>query len=256
MRGGRAPWPVRVLAGLLLLPVVLLLAAEVALVLLLPDQALIKARIAAVVERDTGRALVIAGPLSVSPSWHPTVSLADVRLANLPGGTRPDMARAERISFQIALLPLLHHRVVVERLTLVGPNILFEEVSGRPNWVFRSDHGSDGDGPTAPAMAPHYGLRFRAVSVRNGMTIFRFPPRPRVIGIRSLSLQHPRDGGPLSLRSTLVYRDFQPFELAADADPTGRGADAPWHTRVSASAMGATAKAQGDVALDGHYALA
>jgi len=46
-----------------------------------------------------------------------------VTLANLPGGTRPDLARAERIVAQLSLPALLRRRSEVGKLTLEGPNI-------------------------------------------------------------------------------------------------------------------------------------
>jgi len=46
-----------------------------------------------------------------------------------------DLARAERIEAQLSLLALLRRRIVVSKLTLEGPNILFEFVGGKPNWV-------------------------------------------------------------------------------------------------------------------------
>ncbi|MGI3777851.1 MAG: AsmA family protein, partial [Janthinobacterium lividum] len=109
-----------------------------ALILVLPrlDPETYKPRLVAAVADATGRTLTLGGPLRIRWSLWPTLSVTDARLANLPGGSRPDMARAERIEAQIALLPLLHHRLEIVRLTLTGPNILFEQVGDTPNWVF------------------------------------------------------------------------------------------------------------------------
>jgi uncharacterized protein involved in outer membrane biogenesis len=77
-----------------------------------------KSDIAAAVEKATGRALSLSGPLRVSRSLWPTIEIDDVKLANLPGGSRPDMARAERIEARLSLLSLLRRRIEVTSLTL------------------------------------------------------------------------------------------------------------------------------------------
>ena len=84
-----------------------------------------KPQIIAAVQQATGRTLSLGGPLRISRSLWPTIEITDVTLANLPGGTRPDLARAERIEAQLSLLALLHHRIELSKLTLEGPNILF-----------------------------------------------------------------------------------------------------------------------------------
>jgi hypothetical protein len=57
----------------------------------------------------------------VSWSLWPTFEMTDVSLANLPGGTRTDIARAERIEAQLSIPALLRRRVEVVKLTLTGP---------------------------------------------------------------------------------------------------------------------------------------
>ena len=89
-----------------------------------------KPDIISAVQDATGRTLSLNGPLRISRSLWPTIEVNDVALANMPGGTRADMARAERIEARLSLPALLWHQIEVVRLTLVGPNILFEQVGG------------------------------------------------------------------------------------------------------------------------------
>jgi len=243
-----------------------------ALILVLPrlDPDAYKPRLVAAVADATGRTLTLGGPLRIRWSLWPTLSVTDARLANLPGGSRPDMARAERIEAQIALLPLLHHRLEIVRLTLTGPNILFEQVGVTPNWVFTpgvSTRPSQPpaaapavDGPVSdPRPAGSASLGVRSVHVVNGMLTFHFPARTRVIGVRSLDFSQPRAGGPLDLASVLVYSDFQPFTLHAHAAPIGRATAPrptdPWSTVLNLAAFDATASARGTVDLVGGYDL-
>jgi uncharacterized protein involved in outer membrane biogenesis len=97
-----------------------------------------KPQIIAAVQQATGRTLTLGGPLRISRSLWPTIEVINVTLANLPGGTRPDLARAERIQAQLSLPALLHRRIEISKLTLEGPNILFEFVGGKPNWVLEA----------------------------------------------------------------------------------------------------------------------
>ena len=199
---GRQAWWIGGVATLVVLPVLTIAAA---VVLLDPND--YKAAITEAVQDATGRTLSLNGPLRLSRSLWPTIEVNDATLANLPGGTRPDMARAERIEAQLSLPALLWRRIEIVKLTLVGPNILFEQVGGKPNWVF-SPPVQVGDAPVAaaPASAPRsFQLRIRNVHVRDGMVTWRLPARTKVVGVRSLDLRHQTDDGPLAMQATLVY---------------------------------------------------
>ncbi|MFC0410037.1 AsmA family protein [Roseomonas elaeocarpi] len=138
---------------LALVPLLPVAAVGAALAVLDPDD--YKGELTAAVQRSTGRVLSLGGPLRVAWALSPTVEVSDVTLANLPGGTRPDMARAERIEARLSLWALLHRRLEVEQLTLIGPNILFELVDGRPNWVLGPDvPGADPAAATPAATVP------------------------------------------------------------------------------------------------------
>ena len=200
-------------------------------------------------QQATGRTLSLGGPLRISRSLWPTIEVTDVTLANLPGGTRPDLARVERIEAQLSLPALLRRRIVVSKLTLEGPNILFEFVGGKPNWVLEPA----ADSQTSLA-GSHVTLDIRQAHVRNGMVTLRLPTRTHVVGIRSLDLRHPAAEAPLDVATVLVYSDYQPFSLRASARPTGGVAD-PWDTRLEFAAYEATLSAGGRMSLAGGYDL-
>jgi len=101
-----------------------------------------KPQIVAAVQQTTGRTLSLGGPLRISRSLWPTIEVTDVTLANLPGGTRPDLARVERIEAQLSLPALLRRRIEVSKLALEGPNILFEFVGDKPNCPARWARGA------------------------------------------------------------------------------------------------------------------
>ena len=95
-----------------------------------PDSA--KPRIEQAVKQATGRDLALNGRLGLKWSLWPTLEARDVALANVAGGSRPQMITLDRLEAQVALLPLLSRRVEIDRLMLVRPDILLEtDAQGR-----------------------------------------------------------------------------------------------------------------------------
>ncbi len=228
---------------------VAVVAVTAALILLDPND--YKGRLVEAVQDATGRRLTI-GDLQLTKSLWPTLEASDISLSNLPGGSRPDMAHAERIEGQLSLLALLRHEIDITRLTLIGPNILFEQANGAPNWVFSSGT-SPAPGSVADPGTP-FQLRIQRAHVRNGMVTWKLPARTKVVGIRSLDFKRDRENGPIEAHSTLVYADNQPFSLDITADPTGRVMDS-WRTRLHLAAFDTDATASGPMDVAGHYDL-
>ena len=82
---------------------------------------------------------VTIGSLHVTPGRWLHVELRDFHLANLPGGTRPEMATMISASAEIDAMSLLYGPVVVRRLMVSGLQILLEHTSDdRKNWKFRA----------------------------------------------------------------------------------------------------------------------
>jgi AsmA protein len=242
----RGVWLVTI-ATMIAVPV---LALSVAIAVLDPND--YKPQIIEAVQHATGRVLILNGPLQISRSLWPTIEVSDVLLANERGGTRADMARAERIEAQLSLPALLWHRIEILTLTLVGPNILLEQVGDKPNWTFAPSENGTGPPPAAPGIP--FELRIRNLRVQNGMVTSRLAARTRVVGIRSLKLQHRTDGGPVDFIATLVYSDNQPFSLRGSAQPIA-SVDGPWDTTLQLSAFGATLSATGKMTMAGDYEL-
>lgn len=247
----RRAWLLVALVVLVLLPVG---AIGAAVALINPNDW--KPQIEAAVQKATGRSLTLEGPIHITRSLWPVIEVSQVKLANLPGGSRSYMMRMDRIRAQVNLLALLRHRIEITQLDLTGPNILFEEVKGQPNWLF----GAAGGGAAAPPAKTSGSwypvqLRIREIKITNGMVTFRLPARTNVIGIRALDIRHRSDGAPVDLTSTLVYSDFAPFDLSLHAMPGGQ-ASAPWETKLHFSAFGSTADATGQMSLAGDFSLA
>ncbi|WP_237215218.1 AsmA family protein, partial [Falsiroseomonas oryziterrae] len=97
----------------------------------------IRPRLVAAVEDATGRRLTV-GDIGLGLSLRPTLELRDVALANMEGGSRPEMLTARRVEVQAALIPLLSNRLEVVRVVLDAPDLLLEtDAQGRANWAFQ-----------------------------------------------------------------------------------------------------------------------
>ena len=120
------------------LAVLFVLAAGLVLYLKSLDFNDYKPQIQEAVQQATGRALIIDGRMNLSIfSMHPTLVLDGVHLANMQGGSRPNMLDVERLELELSLWPLLSGELYVERLVLLRPDILLERLAdGSANWIF------------------------------------------------------------------------------------------------------------------------
>jgi uncharacterized protein involved in outer membrane biogenesis len=141
-------WSLAGVLGLAVLAVGILLASV--------DLNSLKPRIAEAVKQATGRDFALNGPIGLGLSLRPTLAVRDVALANPPGYSRPRMATLERLDLKLALLPLLSHRIEIDQLVLVRPDILLEtDKQGRANWEFVPANAGPTRAatPTGPAAA-------------------------------------------------------------------------------------------------------
>ena len=92
------------------------------------------------IESLTGRELTIAGGMTVTPSFAPTVVAHQVTLKNASWGSNRPMLAAEVLEIELRLLPLLlHGDIVIDRLILSGASLLIEErADGTLNWASAS----------------------------------------------------------------------------------------------------------------------
>jgi len=142
-----------------------------------------KGRVAEEVRAVTGRDLAIDGDMSLSLLPSPALSVSGVRLANLPGGSAPDMARLKSLEVHVALVPLLSGKVQVTSVTLVEPVVLLERLpNGQANWQF-TPQASTGAASTAAAGSASPGATSSAgtaaeisvdnFSIENGTVLYR-----------------------------------------------------------------------------------
>jgi AsmA family protein len=97
-----------------------------------------------------GRQFVIQGDLKVGwrhpvgeTGWRawvpwPRFSAANIMVANPDWAKAPHFATLDEIDFEVAVLPLLAHDIVIPAINLVNPSVDLERMlDGRNNWTFK-----------------------------------------------------------------------------------------------------------------------
>lgn len=240
---------------LLVLLVVLLALPTLAWVgaSLLVDADAWRPQIIAAVRRTTGRELRIAH-LRLVPALTPTLSITDVSLANLPGGSRPEMLRVPRVQVVLSLLPLLAGRVEIARLELEQPEILLERDSrGAPNWLLgealtmAAPANPDADTPPArpgapPGSPPGSGPVVRELRVEGGVVRWRDDTGPHFLKLQRLVASAYGVESPVTVTGRATYEGLN-LALEAECGPlsrlVARKAIAPWPLKGTLETPGA-----------------
>jgi hypothetical protein len=176
----------------------------------------LKAQVERQVEKATGRQLSLEGPVELSIGLQPAVTVDRVSLANAQWGSRPHMVTLERFELELELMPLLGGDVKVNRVVLVGPDILMEtSPDGQANWNLTGgpeepagageteEVAQTGEGPAIPEVV--------AVEIRNGQIVYRdgATGETLTLALDRLELTQLPDGQQLDLAAS-----FQGAEIA------------------------------------------
>ena len=83
-----------------------------------------------------GRQLTIDGEIELDWSLSPSLAVHDVALANVEGGSRPDMARIGTLAIGLELGALLRGDLSITNLTVIDADLILESgADGVGNWV-------------------------------------------------------------------------------------------------------------------------
>lgn len=114
-----------------------------------------KPQIIAAAKQATGRQLAIDGRISLSLLPLPSVSVAGVSFANMPGAKSPQMVEIKSVTVKPALMPLLSGNVEIVSITIVEPRISVEvNAQGKASWDFAPVSAPSGAPAGAPARPP------------------------------------------------------------------------------------------------------
>ena len=224
--------------------VVAVLAAAAGLFALPYGHDVLRHRLGDMAEAATGRAVTIGGPVSLDWwTWTPSLVAADVRLANTPWGSRPDMARIRRVAVRVALRPLLHGRVEVLGLSLDGVDLLLEKnQAGEGNWrLSAATTGSSASGRSGIPTIEHLSLTASTLTYRDPAR-----PAPLVVAIDRLDARD--QGRTISLTATGRVED-RPMSLDADFGDyaTLHDPDLPYPLALSLGLGGLRARVAGHI---------
>lgn len=195
-------------------------------------------RLAQAVQDATGREFRIEGPLRLSPALTPTVSVDGLVLANVPGGSAPEMLRVAHAELRLGLIALIGGRIEVASLTLEGGRLLLEN----QNWIM-------GRAPVpapvtpAPASAPSKPLvlDIRSATLKDWIVTYAGEeiriPQARLTGTGA--------DAPLDLSATVVARGNEALLEGRVGPPMGIAGSEPWPFRLSAVVPGGRISAEG-----------
>jgi uncharacterized protein involved in outer membrane biogenesis len=173
------------------------------------------ANISVLVQKATGRELVIEGPVRLQKFPTPRIVAKQLRFGNAPWGSAPAMVTAEHLELELSPLPLLIGRYEVKRLVLEAPEILLESnTEGRVNWDFDGISGAAEDGTEEPPVEP-IPITLSRVAIRNAKVVLRDGPSQKTIAvpIEELSLREAVASDRLRIELQASYED-RPIRVA------------------------------------------
>lgn len=177
-----------------------------------------------------GRTVTIES-LRVTPGMPTRVALRGLSIANIEGGTRPEMITLARLDASVAALPLLSGRVTLSDVSAAGFVLFLERAPGRrPNWRF----GESRDDPAGvPVLPPLLNLAESEIMFRttSGAELVTRIDAARIVGAPadrpgSLEARGSYNGVPVRLEGTLFSADQAraggplPLTLRATAEHT------------------------------------
>lgn len=203
-----------------------------------------KPMIAEEVKKATGRDLLIGGNLALKVSLSPALVVEEVSFANMPTGSRPEMAKIKRFEAEVSLLPLLSGAVQVNRLVIVEPDILIEtDKSGKSNLAMgpmeapaakdaAAKTGDDESAGGLPNIAiEEVRIERAAFTQRDGKT-----GTAQKINVEKLVLRAKTLSSPLAIELAGTL-DGKNFDLAGTTGPIADFlAKKPWPMEVAANA--------------------
>ncbi|MBR0670369.1 AsmA family protein [Neoroseomonas soli] len=233
-------WAVGLLGG-----AALLIAGGVAALVFALDAGTLTPRLVAAIEGATGRTATL-GAVSLRPGLTPRLAAEGATLANLPGGSRPEMARIRRVEASLALLPLLRGEVAFRSIEIDGADILLERLpDGTPNWDLRPPAreatAPARTEPSAPAARP--GVAIGEVLLTDSRLTMP-DPRLGTVAVERARLAGFGAGGPASIGARLTLHGVAvAVEAQTGALPAPPGA--PWPLRGTLTFGGNRVSAEG-----------
>jgi uncharacterized protein involved in outer membrane biogenesis len=164
--------------------------------------------------RVTGRHLAIRGNLRVDLGKTTEIEAHDVHFSNARWAHSPEMFAAHDVALTVRLFPLLHGRILLDKLDLGGAGLELERnVKGENNWSFGANRVG-GQPLRIPAEA----------SIRWSDLTLLEPQRPQGYALHVADFELHHQGPVLAGRGHGVYQG-QPLEIRARLERDPRSAE-------------------------------
>ncbi|MCG8543776.1 MAG: AsmA family protein, partial [Alphaproteobacteria bacterium] len=234
--------------------VVVVLLVAGAIVLMNLDFNKYKQEISAEAKKATGRDLVIGGDLGLDLfTFSPGLAVDDVRFANAPWGSRPEMATIKRFEVKVAILPLLAGTLEIKRIELEGADILIERgKDGRGNYEFDTAAKPE-PGEDKPSTATFDGIpdiAIEALTIEDARLTYLDDASGQsiVVAIQTMTLSG-GTGEPLDIDLQGAYNE-SPFTVKGQLGDLAQltKPSEPWPVAVTAAVAGATLELKGAIA--------
>ena len=183
-----------------------------------------------------GRPLTI-GALRIGWGDPLSIEIRDLRIANAPWGTKPDMVTLEHLTAQIDVRPLLKGVIRYRRADVTGLVILLErDDKGTGNWKF----AGGGSAPGGIAVVPKDRTQFPTLldfTLHDAEITYRTSSgKPLVTTLKQAAIQSAGEDQPVTITAEGAYNDL-PAVVKATTDSfiTLRDASVPFQEDVIVS---------------------
>ena len=108
-----------------------------------------------------GRDVSLDGPMTLIPTWSPTVEIQGLRVGNPEGWPSPEFARMDLARITVGVLPVFLGRAVIREFTAEGVTVLLEQTEeGRINWLLAVEEPAANRAPEdEPTETPAFDFR-------------------------------------------------------------------------------------------------
>jgi uncharacterized protein involved in outer membrane biogenesis len=204
----------------------------------------------ALAERKGSEALgrtVTIGALKIGWGDPLSIEVSDLRIANAPWGTRPEMASVEHIHALVDVRPLLKGTIRYRQLEVTKSDLLLErDDKGTGNWKFGGSSGAGGLG-----LVPKDRTQFPSLLdfiLRDATITYRTSSgKPLVIALKQTTVRSPGEDQPVTVTADGAYNDFPAaVKATTDSFEAMRNASEPFGEDVLLSSKDST------IAFKGH----
>lgn len=169
-----------------------------------------------------GRDVTIDGKIALRLLPMPQLTLEQVGVSNLPGGSPQDLIHIQNITVSIELFPLLRKQLKIRTINLDQPEIFLEKLAnGQPNWNFTPSSSGVNVPSTSPSSSSsNFEIALDKVIIHNGRLVYH--EKGKDIEIQEINTTSKLDSlqGPYAMAGT--FKSFgQNIKIDTKMGPLG-----------------------------------